>query len=557
MANGTFAGMPIVADTGNFLITAFPGDADCDARARAIAGTCEADLARLEDLFNTNFHVGGRNEHGVWVRVMPDPTPGRGGAQNRGWEEGDDNSSVITVEGTFIPSGLSPDNSFVFDSTPRMLFVAELAELLMDFTGYGWDRKASNGEALSVVLATELYPAGYYRTGRGPRVNPWLTSTPPRPDYVSNTEDTDQNWVSFGCGILFINYLRYQLGIPLDDLVPAGGSTLAETYARVKKKSGSGAFKEFDALIERHMPTATRGMLGSNVAQRDNIFPLYDPPARSISLQVGDSIVSRPTPAKPSDPRFRRTVPKTVVLKPGFACPEKRYAYWFEDQVREVEAVAVGRGFLRAAFEWAVNGVELPKHGPPQAYAAIPGDRYVEQPDGKPKKTGSGAEITYIIADGWNRSVLRIRNIDFIGNCPLEVVVRANEKAVNDRITRQTNSWELVTIEMTIEDAYYQDGRRCNPTFEALDRDLEALGHEIFIAKTLPDPPHDTVFMRILTAAERVNEQAVKAAQSVGRPKEQILRQLTRGGAFAIDFGFGRQEIAEEPLELEGEREAE
>ena len=28
MANGTFAGMPIVADTGNFLITAFPGDAD-------------------------------------------------------------------------------------------------------------------------------------------------------------------------------------------------------------------------------------------------------------------------------------------------------------------------------------------------------------------------------------------------------------------------------------------------------------------------------------------------------------------------------------------------
>jgi hypothetical protein len=110
---------------------------------------------------------------------------------------------------------------------------------------------------------------------------------------------------------------------------------------------------------------------------------------------------------------------------------------------------------------------------------------------------------------------------------------------------------------MTIEDAYYQDARRCNPTFEALDRDLEALGHGIFIAKTLPDPPHDTAFRRILTAAERVNEQAVKAAKSVGRPKEQILRELTKGGAFRIDFGFGPHEIKEEPLELDEEGEAE
>jgi hypothetical protein len=551
MSNGTFADMPIIAETGNFLITAFPGDADCDARARALADTCEADLARLEDLFNTDFHVGGRNEHGVWVRVMPAPAGGGGGASNRGWEEGSDDSSVITIEGTYIPSSPAPDNGFVFASMPRMLFIAELSELLMDFTGNGWDRKASNGEALSVVLATEFYPAGYYRTGQGPRVNPWLRSAPPRPDYVSNTDDSDTDWVSFGCGILFIDYLRYQLGIPLDDIVPAGGDTLAETSERVRRKSASGAFKEFDDLIERHMPRATRGRLGRNIVKLDNIFPLYDPPARSIWLQVGDNIISRPSRPKPSDPRFRRTPPKTVLLKPGFACPEKRYAYWSENEIREVKAVAVGRGFLSAAFRWTVNGVELPTHGP-QAYVAIPGDLYEWLPDGKTKKTGSGAEITYIITDDWNRSVLRVRNIDFTGNCALEIVVRATEKAKNDRPTRQASSWELVAVDLTIEDAYYQDARRCNPTFEALDRDLEALGHEIFIAKTLPDPPHDAVLTRILTAAERANNQAVKAAESLGRPKEQILRELGRRAPFATGFAFGQPRLAEEPPEAEG-----
>jgi len=85
----------------------------------------------------------------------------------------------------------------------QMLFVAELAEVLMGFTNYGWRAGNTAGEGLSRVAAAELYPAGYYASNYGPFVNGWLGSTP-RPGWVASTEGTDQDAISFGCAIVFL-----------------------------------------------------------------------------------------------------------------------------------------------------------------------------------------------------------------------------------------------------------------------------------------------------------------------------------------------------------------
>jgi hypothetical protein len=544
VSNGTFNGFEIVAATPNFLITCSPDDADCEARASAIAGTCEADLKALESIFNCNFQVGSGNEYGTWVNVTPDTAGGQGGASNSGWYDPEytDRSSNISIYGTYIPSGPSPYNAFVFQSTPRFLFVAELAELLMDFTHNGWARYGSNGEALSIVLATELYSAGYYRTRRGPRVNNWLKAPSPRPDFVSKSEGTDTNWVSFGCGVLFINHLRYQLGHRLESIVRAGGNKLSETYATVTGNPESSAWSDFNSLIESHLPAGSPPTQKAGyVVKSDNIFPLYDAPARRVSLQINDNVIG---PAK--QPATRERFPKEMVrptkvtLKPGFACPEKEYIYWTETQIDEVNVLALGLGFLSATFTWTVNGVELPVHAS-QSFATIPGGLWVWQPDGKKTTTGSGTTITYVISDDWNRSTLRIRNTEFDGDCELDIVAHAREAAASDGQTDGAGSYPLSAIATTIEDAYYADRRRCNPTFTALDRDLAALGHEIFIAKTLPDPPPDGMLRKVLTAAERVMNGAKRAADSSGLSKQQILADLEYPGRLGTSEFVGDQ----------------
>ena len=63
-----FAGYEIVAETKNFLITC-ADDPDARDRAKWISYTCEADLARLQFLFTTNFQVGDTHEFGVWDRL--------------------------------------------------------------------------------------------------------------------------------------------------------------------------------------------------------------------------------------------------------------------------------------------------------------------------------------------------------------------------------------------------------------------------------------------------------------------------------------------------------
>jgi len=182
--------------------------------ADGILSTCENDYAQ------TSVWFGGIDSPTLPVNVIIaalDPSgQGGGGAFHYGCSAVD-----LYCDLEHVPS-LNIDYT-------RMLLVAELVEVFEAAQNIGWDCGASNGEGLSRVLATALYPAELngYTTAAA-----WL-DTPDRPDWVTQTNPTDQDPVSNGCAVLFLNYLNTQLGYGWDQIVQAGAPTLAETYTNL------------------------------------------------------------------------------------------------------------------------------------------------------------------------------------------------------------------------------------------------------------------------------------------------------------------------------------
>ncbi|MEO8899321.1 MAG: hypothetical protein ABI352_11575 [Candidatus Dormibacter sp.] len=206
--------------------------------ADAVLATCERDYASLRTWF------GGLNPGGLPF-------------------------TVFVVTGTFgayhASCAATELHLAAFDGTNadlvRMLMVAEADEVMMAAQNAGWDCGASHGEGLSRVLSTEVYPAQLdgFATAAS-----WLDSN--RPDWVTTTEPTDQNYVSIGCATLFLNYLRHQLGYDLTTIVGGGAPTLAQVYTHLSGKTD--AFSPFNALLAKRFPAGRPSGLST-----DNPFP--------------------------------------------------------------------------------------------------------------------------------------------------------------------------------------------------------------------------------------------------------------------------------------------
>jgi hypothetical protein len=355
----TFDGFPVAAWTRHFCVTYTDGDPDALARAQAIASICEADLSKLQLWFDCNYDS---SPYSIWVHV--EPGVHGAGAYNYGYE--DNESSRIGITGTFRPPAPPLNVNSIRDDYARMLFAAELTEILADFSGRGggkvWDRSTSSGEALSRVAGAELHPFGYYASGKGPAINNWLQSSANavgepfrRWDFVTAYERTDLNDLSYGCGILFLNYLRYQWGYSFPQIVQASGSSLAETFSRLTTKPASDAFPSFEALLEKHFVFPRYAY-----APTDNVFPLYDNP--SVGLLVNSESL---TP-QPEGKQRVAGLPfggHHITLKAGPLCPETDYTYWIEHIPVHYTVQAVTRGFARADFAWSVGGTPLPVIG--------------------------------------------------------------------------------------------------------------------------------------------------------------------------------------------------
>jgi hypothetical protein len=156
----------------------------------------------------------------------------------------------------------------------RMLVVAEEVEVFEAAQAAGWDCGASHGEGLSRILGAELYPDALNGFASA---STWLNSD--RPDWINNTEPTDRNYVSIGCAVLFLNYLRYQLNFSWNDIIAAAAPTLAQTYTNLTGKTDG--YDQFSALIEANFPAGG----GPYNLPNDNPFPLPSP-SRIVSTKA-------------------------------------------------------------------------------------------------------------------------------------------------------------------------------------------------------------------------------------------------------------------------------
>jgi len=160
----------------------------------------------------------------------------------------------------------------------RYLIVAEMTEVFMMVQDIGWfgqGNEGSIGEGLSRFLAVQFY-VNYGRFGATTSANVpksqsnrWLSSSP-RLDYV-NTVDPKDNGPDprTGCATLFLWYLSDQLGFAIEEIVAAGGGTLADVYRKLTGDTGD-PYPLFKRLID----TAYPGTATITTGNQDDPFPL-------------------------------------------------------------------------------------------------------------------------------------------------------------------------------------------------------------------------------------------------------------------------------------------
>lgn len=152
----------------------------------------------------------------------------------------------------------------------RSLVIAEEDEVFEASFGHGWNCGFSNGEGLSRVLANDMVPGVEPAGFISPPV--WLdgpsdVSGVLREDWVSKTDQTDVNYFSIGCSVLFLNWMRFQLKFSWDRIIQAGAPTLGQTYKNLTGKNDG--WTTFKALIDGKFPPGAPSGVTT-----DNPFPL-------------------------------------------------------------------------------------------------------------------------------------------------------------------------------------------------------------------------------------------------------------------------------------------
>jgi hypothetical protein len=428
----------------------WPGadDADTQARVQAIGDTCERDLAILQDWFGCNFDD---SPYGIIVFVGPGKH--LGGASNFGYVTNE--SSQIEINGTYAPPNGAP-NPALRDEYARMIFVAELAEILMDFSFKGWNRGNSMGEGLSILAAETLHPAGYYATGSGPRIGAWLKGG--RPDFVSQNEATDVNSVSYGCALLFLNYLRYQLSFSFQQIVAAagpfqglfgvlGGVSPGMVFSQLTGRPAATAYKEFTDLLQAHIPS-----FQPFTPVSDNIFPLRNAKQRSVEFSAAEIELNAVAE------------PKALLIKAqaGPMCEPNIYSYHNVDVSSKLTLTSRVFGFARPQFAWSVNGVALNNSAAPQNITVT--HNAVDTVPGRGEKALSvNLTLNCVLSVVGSIGTLTIFNASSPGNGPLTVSLSATEALVaTDTPTSFTDTPWIVTRRYNMAGAWYRDVSACN-----------------------------------------------------------------------------------------------
>jgi hypothetical protein len=237
---------PLPKQTPHFKVSVDPGLGSSGTNiANGLLTTCEQDFVTLQGYFG-----------GITPASMP---------FHLIVTSGSDGASHATCLATALSIG-SKSGPIEF---MRSLVIAEEDEVFMENFGRGWNCGFSNGEGLSRVLANDIVqgvePQGFV----SPPV--WLDEPSDitgvyREDWVSKTDNTDTNYFSIGCSVLFLNWLRFQLNYTWTQIIAAGAPTLAGTYKNLTNKNDGWA--TFTNLINQKYPPHQPSNL-----TKDNPFP--------------------------------------------------------------------------------------------------------------------------------------------------------------------------------------------------------------------------------------------------------------------------------------------
>ena len=399
------------------------------AVANAVLATCEADLLKLSE-FLPFARGAGRDpflDPKIEVRILNDQVngPGFNTAANFGFNIG---QQCLIIINPFSANAVR-----ISDDSAGFLFVLEMSELLMGF--YGWDAGTSQGEALSHVSGDITHPASANNV-----VDQWLSWPRPRPDWISRNEGPagaftvrgDLDPIAYGCGAIFIYFLRDQLGHSMQEICGAGGTTLLDRYRNLTRATDDPATRVGD-LLDAHFGTGAINIIGNNP------FPLYAGAARTVLLAF-----SGPTAKGHALP-----VPgRTAHVKPFFTCAAADYPYtetgWTVTE--SITATTVGIGL--ATFTWRING-----HAFFGSANSVTIDSPVAVPDannpGHPQQQTQPFTFDYSIINqpgpGGGSSTLTITSHTFAGDYNLEISVGADELAAPTTPVTATQGLTLTT----------------------------------------------------------------------------------------------------------------
>lgn len=221
--------------------------AEAQSIAQAVLQTAEGDLGKLVAIF------GMPPAHGPFVidvtGVDPSGQPFSGAAHS-----GDGGLNIWC-------NPLNPETNQLDAQWTKMLVVAEVVEDFEVWQGQGWDLLHTNGEGLSRLLASALYP-DVIPQSRAAVANAYLQAG--MPDCINDNSRPDTDTVGNGGAVLFLNWLTTQLGYDYSQVAQHGADTLAGVYANLQKRSD--AYERFVADLK---------LLPQGGVTSDNPFPVF------------------------------------------------------------------------------------------------------------------------------------------------------------------------------------------------------------------------------------------------------------------------------------------
>lgn len=225
----TFTGTATLVGTSSSGVTVYV-DESLGAQGTQNAQSLLSDADSVVAQNNTFFGITG-GPVDVIVYAIGGATDGTGGADHGGCDFTTGNAIEV-------------DASFGSPNRVIGLFEAELSECAMNGSLCGY----STGEALSRWCAAVVSSNALSDFATAPS---WAQNG--MPDWVDQTEQTDQDAVSTGCGMAFISWLLSQghhLAQIAQAMVALGDSgTLAALYAQLTGDAASNAWSKFQAAV--------------------------------------------------------------------------------------------------------------------------------------------------------------------------------------------------------------------------------------------------------------------------------------------------------------------